>query len=217
LAVISANIWNDSANISPFYNNNTFWILNGATLLNIPFLQEGLYSLDNVGQVLSIALVNLGYDKDTIELSADVATGLVIITFKTIGFSWDFTQPNSLGSILGFSTNIICTSVNQSFYGDSVATFNRVDSFLITSDIVSQGIPINNFGQGIIANIGINSAPSTIAIYDPQNPIYCDAMELVGMQKQNFSFQLRDQSLRTVSTNEIYTFTVCIKYSVIKS
>lgn len=217
LAVIGANIWNDAANISPFYNNNSVWIKKGATHILVPDLQEGLYSLDNVQSYIAASLVNLGYPRDLITLTADNATARVVITIRYTGDGWDFSQPNSIGSILGFlpSRVLVATVDNQSFYGDVPASFNRVNSWLITSDIISNGVPINQNGRGIIGAVPIQAPPNNESIYDPQNPVWIDATELIGMSKQNFNFQLRDQSLRTVSTNEIYTFTVCIRYGIL--
>ena len=214
LAVINASVWNDAANISPFYDNNVFSITSGGINHLIAF-DEGLYSLDNLQSALSQKLVNLGLASNLVVLSADNATSKVVITLLTIGTIVRFDNVASIGSILGFTTSHTSTVANQSFYGDVSAEFNRVNSFLITSDIISNGIPINSSARGIISTIPINAAAGHQCNYDPTNAIWADASELVGFSKQNLNFQLRDQSLRLVSTNEIYSFTVNIRYSIL--
>ena len=218
MAVIGATIWNDAANISPFYNNNQIRIVRGATILTIAF-DEGLYSLENLQSTLAAKLVNAGQPRDLVLLTADNATSRVVITLRYAGLAVDFTVANSIAPVLGFLTTDYLTATvdNESVFGTNPAAFNRVNSFLITSDIVSNGVPINNNGRGIIAAIPINAPPGNECNYDPQNPVWVDASGLIGMSKQNFNFQLRDQSLRTVSTNEIYTFTVKIRYSIVLS
>ena len=216
LAVINASVWNDAANISPFYDNNVFSITSGGVNHLIAF-DEGLYSLDNLQSALSQKLVNLGLASNLVVLSADNATSKVVITLLTIGTIVRFDNVASIGSILGFTTSHTSTVANQSFYGDVSAEFNRVNSFLITSDIISNGIPINSSARGIIATIPINAPAGHQCNYDPTNPVFADASELVGFSKQNLNFQLRDQSLRLVSTNEIYSFTVNIRYSILMS
>tara|TARA_R100001369_G_scaffold3331_1_gene10534 strand:- start:590 stop:1435 length:846 start_codon:yes stop_codon:yes gene_type:complete len=224
LSVIQANIWNVSPNISPKFNNNifNFTTSNSANpgTYNIVF-PEGLYSIANFGGYISNFLTNQGLPADLITVSADDSTSQSVITFLDAGDSVNFTVTNSCREVLGFDSRIAPTSgqiAGWSEYSDRQAEFNRVNSFLITSNIVSGGLPINTGGRNVIGSVPINVKTGSQINYDPQNSIEIEAIELSGNSKLNVSFQLRDQLLRLAPTaGEYWSIIVRISYGILLS
>jgi hypothetical protein len=215
LSIIQASIWNTSPNISPSFNNNIFRFRASGTYYTITF-PEGLYSLSGFGSFLSIQFANLQLPTNLFVISGDESTQKSIITFLNAGDLIDFQVANSVREILGFNSRVVTANIAAyNEYSDSQANFNRVNSYLIRSNIVSQGIPINSIGANIIAQIPINVAPSSQINYHPQHPIPVDCSELIGYGKNVFQFSLCDQNLRpTPTAGEKWDFVMVINYYI---
>jgi hypothetical protein len=188
LSVIQANIWNVSPNIAEIFGNNVFAFVVAET---------------------------------PIVLSGDDATQKTILTFTGVGDRVDFTVANSVREVLGFDSRIApplpgAPSVGFNEFSDNSAQFNRTNSYLITSNIVSGGIPINSTSANIIASVPpISVAPGSQIVYAPRNPLAFSGNELVGAIKNSFNFQLRNQSLEATPTvNELWSLVILFEYSV---
>ena len=116
-------------------------------------------------------------------------------------------------SVLGFAAAVkTAPSDNYSFFSEDPASFNRNNSYIIASNIVSQGIPINDKSRGIIGTVPISSRPGKEINYDPQNVVWFDCKELIGGQKRNMTFNLLNQSLQATPTSgEYWSFTLAFK------
>jgi len=222
LSVIQANVWNVSPNIAAQFNNNVFNFTHLAVNYNI-IIPDGLYSLSGLNSFLSTQFVNLGLPANLITLSGDESTSRTILTFLNSSGPGndtvvDFTVANSCREILGFDSNVVPTApqaAGYNLFSDNTAAFNRVNSFVITSDIVSMGIPINSLGANVITSIPINVSPGSQITYEPQNPLSFSGMELAGNIKNTFSFQLRDQSLRlTPTAGELFSLVILFEYTI---
>lgn len=138
VGVVQAQIWNTSPNISPEFKNNVFEYTTtaapaGTYTVNIP---EGLYSLEGLNAYLSSQFVNEGLPANLITITGDDATQKSIVTFLTSGDQVDFTVANSVREILGFnSTTITAPSANYAFYSNEPANFNRVNSYVVRSNL----------------------------------------------------------------------------------
>ena len=130
--------------------------------------------------------------------------------------SVDFTVANSLRSVLGFNAAVYtATSAGYNLYSPNTATFNSDNSYIIQSNLLSAGIPINNQQIGILVNVPINSSPGSQIIYQPANIVWVNAPELIGNPRQYLTFTLQNQNLAPVNTlGETYQFTLCIRYQV---
>ena len=222
LSVTQANIWNTSPNISSDFANNQFEFTTtdvGNPGTHTLTISDGLYSVAALNGFLSTSFTNLSLPANLITLTGDSATGKSVLTFLTAGDSVDFTINDSVREVLGFSSRISPVApqiAGYSDYSDNVASFNRVNSYIITSNIVSNGIPLNGGGGGIIASVPIDVAPGSQIAYSPDNPISIDASELIGHSKLNLNFQLRDQLRRlTPTSNETWSVVVSIKYGIL--
>jgi hypothetical protein len=223
----SAQIWWVVPQISEQLGNNTFYlhaeyVPPGRVLpadypdytITIP---DGLYSLEGLGVVVSREVVNLGLPANLVTLTGDDSTQRVIVTFNSDDPTWiDFTQPNTFREILGFDERLVPLLPQLSGYSelsDDPARFNQISSFLIGTDLISNGIPVNNISSGVVANVLIDVKPGSLINYTPVISVKTDASELIGKSKNFFSFRLTDQDRRTVDTNdEYYSLTVIIKY-----
>ena len=216
LSVSQASVWNTSYNISAAFGNNEITIVEG----EVPFtliIPDGLYSLSGLNAYLATQFVNMLLPANLIVISGDDATQRTILTFLNTGDKVDFTQLNSVRGILGFDPAlVVSTGPGFNVFSDEPANFNRVNSYLIRSNLVSQGIPVNNIGQGIISQIPISVPPGSQINYQPRNPIPVDASELVGMGKNAFTFSLVDQNLRpTPTAGETWDFVLVLNYFIL--
>lgn len=220
-AVLQANIWNTSPNIAAAFGNNIFKFTTtqapaGTYTIVIP---DGLYSLDGLNTFLSTEFVNRTLPADLFVIGGDFATQSSIVSIQFAGDSVDFTVPNTVGSILGFNSEVLTAPSNEfSFFSENPATFNRNNSYIIASNLVSQGIPVNNQSAGIITTVPINIAPGSQITYQPQNPVWFDVGELIGNSKLNINFRLLNQNLQVTPTGgEFWSFVVLFKYQILLS
>jgi len=216
IEVIQSSIWNTSFNIATDFQNNNFTFTSGGIVRSLT-IPDGLYSLGALNAYLATQFVNLGLSSTLLTFSPDDATQRVVLTFLNAGDSVNFTTVNSVRNILGFNSRIVLSpSAGYNEYSDSSANFNRVNSYLIRSNIVSQGISINNRGAGIIASVPITVAPGSQINFQPQHPIPVDASELIGNSKNVLTFSLLDQSLRNTPTaGEYWDFVVVFRWSIL--
>jgi len=216
LSVSQATIWNVSYNISASISNNIFKFTTneapaGTYTLTIP---DGQYSLPDLNSHLSREFVNLGLPNNLVVISGDSATQRTILTFIRGDDSVDFAVASSVRETLGFDSRVVTSQgTGWNEFSDNQAAFNRVNSYIITTDLISNGIPTNSVSSGVIASVPIDVGPGSQITYQPRNPISTDAGELVRHRKNVFTFNLYDQQLRPVDTNgELWSFVVVLKY-----
>ena len=219
--VAQAAIWNTSPNIAAAFGNNNFTFTTtavpaGTYSFTIP---DGLYSVDGLNAYLSSQFVNLGLPSNLITIGGDFATQRTILTILKMGDSVDFTVPTSVRTVLGFNSEVLTApAANYTFYSESTAAFNRNNSYIVASNLVSVGIPVNNQSSGIIASIPISVPPGSQIPYNPQNIIWWDASELIGNPKLNMTFRLLNQALASTPTSgDTWSITVIIRYGILMS
>jgi hypothetical protein len=228
LEVVSAKVWNVSPNISNDIRNNHLFFNYGGKEYDIE-LPDGLYGIDELNMFLKIYFGrNAVLPNDLFELEENGATQKVSIKFNYVGVSIDFTKLNSCIDVLGFytvfdekngtfsSTSVITSDVKgESIIAPNEARFNRIVNYYITSNLLSDGIPINNRSSGIISEIPIDVRVGSMITYVPLNPMRVDCSDLIGQGKQLVSFGLVDQLGREVSTsNEEWSLGIVIRYFV---
>jgi hypothetical protein len=220
-AIISASIWNTSPNIAAAFGNNifrftTFQAPAGTYTITIP---DGLYSVEGLNAYLSSQFVNIGLPANLISIAGDDATQKTLLTIEFKNDSVDFTVANSVRTVLGFNAAVLTAPSNGfTFLSDTQAAFNRNNSLVIASTLVSQGIPVNNQSAGIIGLVPISVPPGSQINYQPTNPEWFDARELIGQPKINIALRLLNQNLQTVPTSgDSYSFIILMRYSVLIS
>jgi hypothetical protein len=218
--VEQASIWNTSPNISVALGNNKFYYLINSVAQPVVTVPDGLYSISTLNAELVRQITNVPNSATTVTLSGNNSTQKSILTLD-ITVQIDFTQPNSLREVLGFNSAIVPAApaafAGVTVEGDNVAAFNNTNSFTLLSDIVSNGIPLNNSGRNLIANIPITSSVGSIVNYTPFNPTLVSANELRGKSIQQFYIQIADDDGNPLPQTEPWSVLLVFKSKILIS
>jgi hypothetical protein len=226
LEVVSAKVWNVSPNISAGIGNNRIYFSYQGTEYAVMF-PDGLYGIDEMNLFMEIYFSNDAIlPNDLFLFEEQGATQKLSIKFNYTGITMDFTKPNACIDVMGFytthdetadtftSTVIITSTVaGESSIAPNEARFNRVVNYYITSNLLSDGIPINNTSNGVICEVPINVRAGSLINFVPTNPLRVDCTDLIGQSKQLIAFGLVDQLGREVSTSgEDWSLAIVIRY-----
>ena len=98
-------------------------------------IPDGIYSLDDLNSTLGREFANLGFASNIILLSPDGPTSRSILTYTIAGLDVDFTQANTVRTVLGFNSRespaIPPSVAGESDYSDNPAAFNQINSFYV--------------------------------------------------------------------------------------
>jgi hypothetical protein len=124
-----------------------------------------------------------------------------------------FTTHNEASDTFTSDQIITSTIAGESVTAPNEARFNRIVNYYITSNMLSDGIPINNRSAGIICEVPIIVKAGYLINFVPTNPLRVDCSDLIGQSKQLISFGLVDQLNREVSTaGEDWSLAIVIRY-----
>lgn len=211
ISVEEATVWWSVPNIITG-ENDKLYITGPDTLdviqnyvLTIP---QGLYDLAGINEAMARELEAAGAKIDPeplITLSPDEATQRVQMRFNYgLGVSIDFSQNDTPRIILGFDSAVYSPVPTNPILAPNVAAFNRVNYFLIHSDLTNKGIRFNNNYNQTIGQVLIDVAPGSQIVSRPFNPAKINAPELSGATRTNLRFWLTDDEDRRVNTNNEY-------------
>lgn len=216
--VESATLWHTAPNISQALNNNRIdYIYNGIQQPHIT-VPDGLYSVDDLNNFVSRELVNRGELADGIVFSGAESTQKVVITVNKY-YQIDLTNFSSIRSVIGWNSQIYPTVmpvVITSKSGENQAKFNNINEFTIRSDLVSEGIRVNNSGRNLLAVIPIpeGSANSQV-VYQPNHPSVIEAGEFRGKSINNYYISICDERGFTIPQSEPWTVLLVLSYKYI--
>ena len=216
LQVEQASVWNVSYNISRDIGNNRF-VFSAVGVTHTVLIPDGQYSLAGFNKMLQRFLLGVGLAEDLIVLTGDDSNSRIIITFLNNTTVVDFSGSGTCREMLGFNSRPVPNGPRPAGkvieLADFTAQFNRVNSYVIQTDLVSDGIPVNNSASGVIANIQIDVKSGRLINYQPRHPTVVDATELAGRKISRFEVRLRDQNTRPVNTvGENYTVLIALRY-----
>ncbi len=202
-----ASVWNNIYNVTTANNKLHVEYDDGFIVVNhILAFEPGLYDLAHLQSALERLLNENSLPGDLFRFSPCTASEKVVIEFDYTGIQIDFTQTDTFRILLGFNSALVptlpSTSVHQYQYGDTQASFNNVNYFLIHTDLVSRGIRINSDYTQTVALINITEAPGSqinfVAAHEnPRIP----ANELISSKRTNIELWLTDDSNQRVDTN----------------
>ena len=183
-------------------------------------IPQGLYDLTGLNNAILRELENANAKTDSvigplIQLTSDEATQRVIIRFNYNNVSVDFTPSDTFREILGFDSQILgpYAPVPHNQTADNTASFNRVNYFLIHSDLTNKGIRFNNDYNQTISQVLIDVAPGSQIVSKPFNPAKINADDLKGTIRTNLRFWITDDQNRRINTNgEYWTARIVIHY-----
>lgn len=210
ISVEEATIWWSVPNVITG-ENDKLYITGPDTLdvlqnfvLTIP---QGLYDLSGINEAMARELEAAGAKIDPeplITFSPDEATQRVQMRFNYGTVSIDFTQTDTPRVILGFDAQVYSPVPTNPILAPQVAAFNRINFFLIHSDMTNKGIRFNNNYNQTIGQVLIDVAPGSQIVSRPFNPAKINAPELAGTTRTNLRFWLTDDEDRRVNTNNEY-------------
>ena len=222
LRVEGTNIWSNEPNIISGVNDtlrvtapNTSDV---STIYDI-VIPQGSYSVSELNQRIQIELANQGAKTTpdpVITITPDEATQKIELRLNYLAVVVDFTQPNSCYEILGFLvTDIIGppTIAGESFLATNEASFNVINYYLISSDLVSRGIRTNNTYRNIINQTNINVRPNSLITSEPFNPSVVQCDELKGQVRSTFEVRLLKDDFTPANTrSEYFNVRMSIRY-----
>ena len=170
-------------------------------------IPQGLYDLAGINEAIFRELESAGAKVDPeplIILSPDEATQKVELRFNYATVVIDFTPNDTPREILGFDSAVYSPVPDNPLLAPRVASFNRVNFFLIHSDLTNTGIRFNNNYNQTIGQVLIDVAPGSQIVSKPFNPARINADELAGTSRTNLRFWLTDDEDRRVNTNGEY-------------
>jgi hypothetical protein len=220
VAVVNSSLWYTSSNISSTLANNKFYLDVDTDQVYTVTLANGLYDLSSFAHAVNVSLVNQGLASDIITFTADNSTQKVVINFSVAGLRIDFTGANNCREVLGFNSAVnpvAYTTAVTSIYGDSEALFNSVDYFLIHSNIVTGGIPINGKSTSVVARVLITASPGNQILFEPNQPTQIHAQHLAGASISRLHTWVTIQDGTTAPTfgaNDNFSLELVITYQL---
>lgn len=219
VALVGANIWNFDANIKP-PNNRLYYkpnVVDPQTFITIP---AGYYGLNDLNSQIRLQLQLAGDDPTIFQFSGDSATQKVVVSFGIDGAYLDFNPIDSLKEILGFNARYspVTAPVTPAAAGDidiadNIAAFNSVNQFLIEiGSIVNDGININQLGTSIVGQVPIIAPPNSLIAYSPNIAIWVDCPHLIGANRTDIQFTLKNELLQDVTVLDDFSFTLTVRW-----
>lgn len=216
--VTQASIPYVSPNIITDINDTFIFFYPDLLTQNEIVIPKGLYGLNDFSAAIQLGLSNLGINPNLFTFYGDQSTQKIIITTNE-PCQIDFTQPKNLSKILGFNQAkyppASLSTAGQNFTAPNEAGFDTLTSYLIQSDIVGTGLPINGSNaQQILAQIPISNVQvGGRLIYDPQQNILINCPELIGYKKTTMRFSLLNQLGENLDMlNQYYSLILTFEY-----
>jgi hypothetical protein len=216
--VVQANIWWSVVNIKEGVNDEFRLITDieagVGTTVNI-VIPKGLYTLALLSDAIDRLLVVQGIPSGTVKLSADDSTQRTILSIankNSVVF-----HANTPYELFGFNldSEVEATQDGFSVLSPNIARFGDIDSFLIHSDIVNGGIPINGSMSQTLAQAPIDVLPGSLITFRPRNPIRLNCSHLRHQDRNTLSFWITDQKNKSVDTNgEFWSAMIVFRYLV---
>lgn len=207
-------IWNVIPNVITGINDQFY--LEHLTISYQATIPQGLYDINGLQSAMEREITAVGSPPSLFNLLADSATQRVNIRLNQAGTQMDFTQADTFRVILGFNSQLVPVAPSVGVYNqlaDNVAAFNTLNSFLIHSDIVSQGIRINGRFANIIDEVLINVLPGSQIAQKNFVPTRVPAPNLIGSKLKTIKMWLTDESNNLVNTNsEFWTVLVVVRF-----
>jgi hypothetical protein len=213
-----AAIWYTAANISEALGNNKFNYIYTDVAQPEIVIPDGLYAVESLNDFISREFINRGQLENLITLTGDESTQKVVITCSKYT-QVDFTVFNSCREVLGWSYQVFPEAmpvVEVSRSGESGAKFNNLQSFTIRSDIITDGLMLNNVKSNLMASIPIpDGAANHQIVFEPNHPSKIDCTNLRGKNINNYYVQICDQNGDSVPQSEPFVILISMHYKVL--
>ena len=210
-----------TSNTTTLASSNQHWYRerSGTGVTNyMVVLPQGLYDLNAMQNAIATQLENLGASSATepiISLSADTASQRVNIRFPFPTSAVDFSQPETIRTIIGFPPTLIGDFVDapKTITGSSTPAFNAVNYFLLHTDLTNLGLRFNNQYSQVVSQILIDRPPGSQILSRPFNPARIPVPELIGATRNSIRVWLTNDQNERINTNgEYYSARLKLEY-----
>jgi len=220
---IAANIWYTSPNVAAEYENNRLHLVYNSTPVVIT-IEDGLYDSASLDALVQRAIQKIpipggtgNFASSSIKIFENPATQRIVIELAA-GLGIDTALglgKNNIASTLGFTVDVVATVTGETFEADRVAKLNRINAYLLHTDLVQDGISINSTYDSILTEIQLTTGVGGLINYRPFIPYKVSGKHLKYGNKDLLTFYLTDEQNRPIDTfGENYSFTIVIKYKL---
>lgn len=212
LRLYSASLAYKFPNVSAALGNNTLNVertIGSITHEHTVTFDDGLYgSLDDIQRVISHSLLqdsNMNFSDFTISIVGVAATQKAHISITTDAADsiiLRFAAPNSIGALLGFTTDrIFFPFSTTSCESDTTASLDHTTSVFVTTSLCSGSVVAGKSGQSTLAMIHLAAfQPASVVAFTPSNMLEVPAPNLAGLPVTNATFALVNQNMEDLDT-----------------
>ena len=209
-----ATVWFNTPNLVSGTNSELY--LDIATVKYTLSFDSGLYSFSTLNSQLEVLLANQGIS-GAITFIPNTSTQKVGIKFNIANVTVEFNgKTDTIGKIIGFTDNLDKTAtIGQTVYGNTTADFAVLQYYLITCDLLKNGIPINNVNRAILVRVvpPVGTKVGSQIFHQPINPSKIRDDTILGRSIDSMRFSLLNQNGVEINTlGEDFTVTVAFEY-----
>ena len=118
-----------------------------------------------------------------------------------------------LGFLPKLYPDVATTQASTFILADNVANFNVLEYFVVHTDLVGNGIPINGKSRNVIGKVLLTSTPGFLINYTPYNPVQVNIDHLIGVDVTQIDTWLTDQNNKSIQMNDTWSVDMVIRYS----
>ena len=177
IGLVDLEVFNSFPNVDS--ENNLLYVINHRNEEKKIVIPVGCYEISQLDEYLKS---NLG--EGIISLSANLPTSQTVLFSK---YEIDFTRPNTIGPLLGFSSKIL--AANMKHFSDLPVRITKVTSILVDCNLVN-GSFYNGLSGHILHQFAATTPPGYKIVEVPANVIYLPVNTSVI---DNITIKLTDQ------------------------
>ena len=159
------------------------------------------------------------YSQSSITISANASTQRIIVEMDP-GFilgvaPYKNNICKTFGITVEYPEGIEYLHANDYWEAESIAQLTPINSFLIHSDIIENGLRVNNGVANILTEIQLSGPPGSFLTYRPYLPYQLNGDHLKYGTRDTVRFYITDDKNRPLDMfGEAYSFSVIIKYKI---
>jgi hypothetical protein len=158
----------------------------------------GLWSVSELEDEMNFLI---GATDTDIKLTGVQAIGKVRIYSKLV-LDFPGGVSNQLVTLLGLTIGQLPIAAADTILGNNIAQFNVQDSYVVSTDLVSNGIRFNNDYAQVISVVHITTGAGGLIVFTPVQPAIIPTPELLGVTKSRIEMRLLKNDLTPVDTRE---------------
>jgi hypothetical protein len=166
--------------------------------VNTYTIPVGLWSVSELEDEMNFLIG--ATDKD-IALTGVQAVGKVRI-YSKLALDFPGGLSNQLVTLLGLTIGQLPIPAGDTIQGNNIAQFDVQDSYVVATDLVSNGIRFNNDFAQVISVVHITTGAGGLIVFTPVQPAIIPTPELLGTIKSRIEMRLLKNDLTPVDTRQ---------------